>query len=305
MGFSGGGSSAPSTTTTVNKSEPPKYLEPYLIRSADAATNLYNNGGGFSYFPGNTVAPFSNQTQQALDLTQQRAVNGSPLDAAAQSNLSGTLSGQYLNAESNPYLSGALDAANRSTVRQFKEATMPGIQGSFAKSGRFGSNQYQNTVQGAQEALATGLADSNVKAYADQYNQERQRQMQATAIAPDIAAQDYKNIQALLGVGSAYDQQSQDLLNADIARYDFSNNAQRYALDEYINRLSGVGGGYGTTTGYATSPGARTSTFANALGGAATGAGLAKMLMTSANPWNMASYGAVGAGLGILGGLFN
>lgn len=280
-----GSKSTPSTTTQVVKNDPPAYLQPYLTKAADASTALYNSGGGF--FQGSTVAPFSSQTQQALDLTQARALSGSPLERAAQGNIQSTIAGDYLN--SNSYLDQALDAANRNTIRQFREATMPSIQGNFARAGRYGSNSYNNAAQGAQTALAQTLSDTNAKAYADNYNQERTRQMQAIGMAPALAAQDFKNLQALQGVGSAYDAQAQAQLRDQVSRAE----QQRIALNEYIQRLSGVAGDYGQKTGVE-SESVRTSGFANALGGASTGAGIGAKV---GGPWG-ALAGAVIGGIG-------
>ena len=276
---------APTTQTVTNA--PPAFLEPYLRQGAEAATQLYNSGGGF--YQGNTLAPQSALTQQALQLTANRALNGNPLDAAAQQSTLATARGDYLN--SNSYLNAAADAANRSTVRQFRDATMPGLQGSFSRAGRFGSNAAGNAVQGAQEALATGLSDSNAKLFGQEYSNERQRMLGAAQLAPSLTQTDFRNLSVLEGVGGTLDDRAQDELNARIAHH----GQARTGLDEYLARLNGVSGNFSNQA--TTIPGVRTSRAAGALGGASTGAGIGMMV---GGP-----YGAgIGAGLGALGGLF-
>lgn len=276
---------APTTQTVTNA--PPAYLQPYLTDAASGAQSLFNQGGGF--FQGNTVAPLSDTTNQALQLTRQRALNGNPLDAAAQNSALSTASGQFLG--SNPFLDAAADAANRSTIRQFRDATMPSLQGSFARAGRYGSNAQTNAVQGAQEALATGLGDSNARLYGQDYSNERSRMLQAAQLAPSLTQTDFRNLSVLEGVGGTLDDRAQAELNARIQQA----TQPRTALDEYIARLTGVRGSDGTAT--TVTPSARSSRAAGALGGAASGAGTGMMV---AGPYGA----AVGAGLGALGGFF-
>ncbi len=277
--------SAPATQTVTNA--PPAFLEPYLRNAAQSATDLYNRGGGFPQ--GNTLAPLSSTTQQALQLTTQRALNGNPLDATAQNTALQTAGGAFLG--SNPYLDAASQAANRSTIRQFRDATMPSLQGSFARAGRYGSNAAGNAVQGAQEALATGLADSNARLYGQEYSNERNRMLQAAGMAPALTQTDFRNLSVLEGVGGTLDDRAQAELDAQLAR----DSQARTALDEYIARLNGVSGNFSSNTTTASAP--RTSRAAGALGGAASGASIGGMV---GGPWGA----GIGAGLGALGGLF-
>lgn len=276
-----GGSKQPTTQTVTNA--PPAFLEPYFRQGAEAATNLYNQGGGF--YQGNTVAPLSSTTNQALELTRQRALNGNPLDRVAQTNTQRTLAGEFLG--SNPFLDATADAANRSTIRQFRDATMPGLQGSFARAGRYGSNAQTNAVQGAQEALATGLADSNARLFGQEYSNERQRMLAAAQLAPSLTQTDFRNLSVLEGVGGTLDDQAQMELNARIQQA----TQPRTALDEYLARLNGVSGNYSNQTTTSAAP--RTSRAAGALGGAATGAGMLGALGSA----GLAVSGPVGWGI--------
>jgi hypothetical protein len=245
-------------------SGPPAYLEPYYQNAAKQATSMYESGGGF--YQGNPLAAQSDVTLQALDLTRNRALNGNPLDAAAQQGTLATARGDFLGA--NPFLDSMADAANRSTIRQFRDATMPSLQSSFARAGRYGSNAAANTIQGAQEALATGLGDSNARLYGTDYANERRNMLAAAGMAPALTQTDFRNLSVLEGVGGAMDERSQEELNAIIAQQ----TQGRAALDEYIARLNGVSGNYTNQT--TTAPAVRTNRLAGALGGAASAVGM-------------------------------
>jgi hypothetical protein len=75
---SGGGQTS---TNTIQNSAPWSGSQPYLTDLMSQAQGLYNKGS--SYAPFSTVAPLSDTTQLGLDLTQQRAINGSPVVNAA------------------------------------------------------------------------------------------------------------------------------------------------------------------------------------------------------------------------------
>lgn len=62
---------------------PPAYLEPYLRQAANYGQQLFQSGPQ-QYYPGNTVVPFAPQTNQALNMQQNRAIGGSPLVDTAQ-----------------------------------------------------------------------------------------------------------------------------------------------------------------------------------------------------------------------------
>ena len=84
--MSGGGGG-----TTVQKADPWVGQQPYLQDMFAQAQNMFQQGYGQEYYPGQTVAPFSPQTQMALDLQTQRAMGGSPQQAAMGRYITGTL----------------------------------------------------------------------------------------------------------------------------------------------------------------------------------------------------------------------
>jgi hypothetical protein len=214
-------------TTTVQNSEPWSGLKPYLTGTlypkAQTALNTQP-----------TIGSVSPLTQQYQSLMANRATSGSPLDAAAQQNNLATLQGNYLSPDSNPYLRDSVEDAL-------------GMARSSINS-QFGGDNFGNSAH--QEWLGRGLGSVATNAYMQNYQQERQRQLGAQALAPTLANQDYTNLNALGQVGQQQDARSQ--AEAD---------APWTALQRFQQLISGQGGGTSSTqTPYFTNP------MANALG---------------------------------------
>lgn len=72
MGMGGGGSQ-----TTTQKSEPWEAQKPYLTDIYGQAQQLYQQGQP-AYYPGSTVVPYSDATNQAFGMLQDRATNAVP-----------------------------------------------------------------------------------------------------------------------------------------------------------------------------------------------------------------------------------
>jgi hypothetical protein len=98
------------------------------------------------------------------------------------------------------------------------------------------------------------------------------------------------DINALQGVGGQVEDLAGRLMEDQAARWDFSQNAPQVNLDNYLARIGNSFSGQSSTL---TTPTYRNRA-SGALGGAATGAGIASSLSLS-NPWTAAL--AVGGGL--------
>lgn len=285
-----GGSTKTKTTT-----EPWSGVKPYLLGGYKDAEALYQQGAP-NYYPGQTTAPMSGYSKNALDATAQRAAYGSDVTRAAQGQLTDTINGDYLN--SNPHLQGAIDAAVQPITNAFRSEVMPGIDSSFSSAGRYGSGLQGQAYDDANAQLGQQIGNIASQMSYQNYGDERQRQMQAMLFAPDMAKQDYYDLGMLGQAGQGYDQYNQNLINADIQKYNYNNNADWNYLNDYIGLLNGATGGSSTTT--APQQGG-TSPLTGALGGAMSGAYLGSII-----PGLGTGLGALGGGLlGGLGGIFN
>jgi hypothetical protein len=231
--MSGGGQTSTSTTS----SGPPAYLQPYLQYGAQQAQQIYKSSQP-SYFPGATIAAQSPATRAALSGATARAINGSPLNSASSGYLTDVLNGRYL-APGNPYQ----DALNRS----ISDSVLPTVESQFSAAGRYGSPS-----MGA--SLTTALADAIAPSMYGNYQQERQNQNTAAGMAPNQAQQDYVDLGQLNAAGQQQDAYGQNLVDANVARWNYDQNLQGNKLAQMMALLNG--GNYGTQgTSTTTAPG--------------------------------------------------
>jgi hypothetical protein len=189
------GTSQKASTQTVNN-DPWSGIQPQLKQAASDTQNLYNQGLlKQSYYPGSTVTPLAPETQQALSLTSERALAGSPVQNSAKGLLTDTLNGSYLN--SNPYLDATFNKA--------ADQVQSRVNSAFEAGGRHGGGANQRVLGQSIGDLATNI-------YGQNYQDERNRQNQGILLAPQIANQDYTDLNALGGVGNTKQQQSQQEL---------------------------------------------------------------------------------------------
>lgn len=222
--MSGGGGS----TTT---SGPPSWQLPYIQQGMQGAQNQYQAGG-------TPVVPFSQETEQALQGTANRAQQGSAGVRAAQDVNTQTINGGFLGA--NPYLDQTFNRAALQTQNQ--------LSSQFAGSGR---NQ-----QAAMGLRSDQLNDLATGIYGGAYDSERNRQQQAIGNAAGLANQDYTDLGQLANVGAQREGLAQDMANQP-----------GQALDQYLGRVTGGGG----TSQYTPS---NRNRFAGAAGGAMLGSQL-------------------------------
>jgi len=170
-------------------------------------------------FGGQSASPYQNQALQALiqnmqnqqsfsgaygqgaGMLQQRALAGSPELKAAEANADQTLAGNYMSggAGFNASLNAAVDNAKRTTL--------PMLQSRFASSGQPMSALAQQT---ATNSLGQTIGDT----YAQNYDSERQRQMQAAGMAPTFAQADYGDANQLMQLGEGGANSANGVLNA-------------------------------------------------------------------------------------------
>jgi hypothetical protein len=234
MSKKGGNTPGPVETggqTVTSSTAPWVGQQPYLSFGFQQAQNLYNQGGP-QYYPGATVAPVSDETTQALALQAQRALQGSPLNAAAQASALGTARGDYLSA-GNPYLQNMFSSIANTVT--------PSVAGTFAGAGRYGSGAYANALTSALANTAGNLAYQN-------YSNERGNMMQANAQAPMLASQDYTDIGQLASVGDARQQLAQQNINAAVDRYNYNQNLPYNTLANFIRMVQGNYGSSSTQT---------------------------------------------------------
>ncbi len=110
-GKGGGGKSTGTATTTIDP-----MLKPYVTYGLSEAQKLYQSPNP-QYYPGQTYVSPSQQTQQALQAQQTRALAGNPLLPAAQQQQQAVIGGQYLG--NNPFFNQALAGAGQAATQTY------------------------------------------------------------------------------------------------------------------------------------------------------------------------------------------
>jgi hypothetical protein len=178
---------------------------------------------------------------------------GNPLLSQAQGNVSGMLAGDYLSG--NPFFQGAFQPAAAAAQTAFNKS-IGDISSAASKAGRYGSGAMGDLQSQAAGTFAQKLADTAGKLSYENYAQERQNQMRALGMAPGLAEADYGDINKLLGAGQLGEGYQTSALQADMARYNFEQNAPQRNLTNYLNMVYGFPAGktQTQTTPYYTNP---------------------------------------------------
>ena len=225
----GGGKQDSTTTTSIDPS-----IKPYVTYGLEEGKRLYESQTP-SFFPGQTYVSPSEQTQQALQMAQERAMAGSPLTGAAQAETLATIQGRGVN----PFLAGALEQTNRLAGEQYNR-NIQNLQSSAASAGRYGSSAMSQQAGTAQDIFARALAEQGGQLAYNSAEAERARQMAAVGAAPQMAQADYADIQRLLSVGGAREAQSAAQLQDAMNRFNFEQNLPQAKLSQFANLFSSV-----------------------------------------------------------------
>lgn len=250
---------------------------------------------------------YSNPAMQDLyNLAGRDYLASSP----AMWDLYGVGTGQMLGA--NPYIDDMFERAAGGVGRQFRSNVMPGIASMFSGAGRFGSNQMAEGLGQAEEQYGRTLQDLATSIYGGNYATERGYQQQALGqlgqfglqgqalqqqalgevgtqfgrernlqaemarLAPGLDVADYFGAQQLGQLGAQQDIYNQQLLNADIARFNFGQQQPYDQLSFLSSLLQGYPQGQtSTSTGTQTYPG---NPLLGAMGGAQMGGALYNQL---------------------------
>lgn len=226
-------------------------------RALNTASNSASGTANGNYLGANYGDPyyqsFASGDNEVSDLTRQ------------------TASGQYLN--SNPYIDAMYGKAAKGVTQAYGDA-MLGTQSAFAKSGRYGSGNQYDAEGRNQENLTKGLGDLATDVYGNNYaserglmeaaqgrmgdmqlkgasglssnyTDERGNMISAAGLAPELEKSRYIGTDKQMEFGQYLDTHNQDVLNGEIDRWDFDQNAAQRALDTY---MAAIKGDYGGTT---------------------------------------------------------
>ena len=236
----GGGGQSQSSSNEIDP-----MLKPYISYGLDQAKDLYNNGAP-EYFACNTYLGPNQAQQDAMAMMQNQANAGSDVLTNSSALANQTLNGDFLNS-GNPYLAQATQAGADVATDQYNKA-MQNTNSQASLSGRYGSNAHANLASDNSQNLANALSNQAGTMAYNNYNAERQNQMNVMGNAQNIAGNDYYGANQLMNAGNQSAQFDQAKLDADIARHDYGQNAQQMHLNNYLTAAYGAPGGSQTTT---------------------------------------------------------
>lgn len=279
------GSNNSGNDKTVQRTEPPKFLEPILKRAVGGLEQTFANPAQYpEYFPRKQQAGFTEAQQEGFARSRQAA--NQQADVASQT--AGAVGDIYgsLDVGSDPYLAGAASAATRPVFQQLRESILPQIRDENIISGTLGGGR-QGVAEGQAVGRATQQAlDATTRMYADALQDAYENVSRVALGAPSIQAGISAPADTLFQSGGIMQDYNQRLLNDEIARFNYYQNQPFDMAERFWRNVSGMPLGQTQTTN---PPDARLSPMVGALGGAATGYGLTR------EPW--------GAGAGALAGL--
>ena len=238
--FKGGGGQSQSSSNEIDP-----MLKPYIKYGLNQAKDLYNQGAP-EYYSGNTYLGPNQAQQDAMAMMTNQANAGSDVLTNSSALANQTLNGDFLNS-GNPYLAQATQAGADVATDQYNKA-MQNTNSQASLSGRYGSNAHANLASDNSQNLANALANQAGTMAYNNYNAERQNQMNVMGNAQNIAGNDYYGAQQLMNAGNQQAGFDQAKLDADIARHDYGQNAEQLHLNNYLTAAYGAPGGSQTTT---------------------------------------------------------
>src|SRR5574343_838787 len=224
------------TQTTTQTSEPPKWAIPYYQQALGMAGNLASQP--FQAYTGDQTAGMTADQRLAADIVRQKATEGGTVAAGTDyiQNLLGG-GGQFTAqrnqfAGENPYLGQMIANAQGDVVKQYQNATLPGLMSQFNAGGAYGGSAHQQAVNQANDTLASqlwqistglrsadydrqvGLDESYLGRQQEAFNANRSAQLNALGMLPSISDADYRGAQLLGQMGGIEQGTNQAALDA-------------------------------------------------------------------------------------------
>ena len=290
--MSGSSNRTQSTMQTTNNS-PWSAAQPALKTGLADAEALYKAGIGGQPYTGSTVVPFAQQSTRGFDNIEAIAGNamgtGNPFERAFNT------TGNIAQTGYNQHQQTALDNLNRTAsgqdvfgtnpefqniLRQSQDAARDAVNLNASAAGRYGSGAHQGT-------LAREVGDLTSRMLGNEYTRQLGRmdaanqnlfnagqtgignQLQATSALPGAFESQFAPANAMIGVGSAYEDLAGRTMNDQLRIFNETQNAPWNQIGRLNAAASGLGQ-YGTSTTTAQVP-RQNNTFGNLLGGAIGG----------------------------------
>lgn len=175
------------TQTTTNQTVIPEEVKPLLSQYLSQAQNLSQQ------------SPNNELMRTGANQAWGQANNAySGIDAARQG-LMGVAAGQGY--DQNPYFDATVQKSMGDITRNYQDAIAPQTDANFARAGAFGGSAWQQANERNQRGLGEALGNTSSAMRSDNYQQERQNQMKAYGLLPQVSQAGMGVAQDLYGMG--------------------------------------------------------------------------------------------------------
>lgn len=213
-----------------------------------------------------------------------------------------TLSGQYLNPDTNPYLQATIQRAIQPIMQQTQEQLLPQLASEAINKGSYMGSSRRGLLEGmiAREAM-NAMGNTAGQIAFENYNQERARQMAAPTTIDEAIRLGQISPELLGQAGSALRGMQQLSIEERLRQYEEAQMAPWRPILPLVAGITGTNVGQMTTT--SNPPNSFQSGILGALGGGVGGAA-AGYGLSQATGWDTGQSTGWGAGIGAaLGGL--
>lgn len=231
-GGDGGGTSV--TTPTI-----PDELKPLANLYTQQATQYATQP--FQYYGGDRYADLNQAQNTGLQMTMDRATQGSQ----TLNNAEGALNQFIDGGQTNPYLDAMVGRAQQSVADNFNLMTKPQTEAAMVRSGSFGNSGLDQLLARQQDMAAENMSDIATQMYGNAYNTDQANRMQAIGMAPTFGNMAYQDAGQLLNAGNILQQDQQN--NLDFAYQQF-----KEAADYPLRQMQATGGMLGQNMGSTT-----------------------------------------------------
>jgi hypothetical protein len=250
------------TSTTVPKEFRPYYTEAFGL-ARDASGKISGNP-----YPGPFVAPIDPNQTAGVESRTQALSSLSPTLGQSTVNLGESMArGDFLDPNANRFFAPAVQVGLDQASRTFNEQVLPRLMMGATTSGAYGGSRYAIAQEMLARDLARQLNEAATQAYAQNYANERQLQLQApTLIQRGVGLTQLPG--ALRSELGDYSQSlAQRQIEGQIAAFQEKNAAPMRPLAPYLSVLSLTPGQQTTTK--ASGGGSTMDTIMSALTGSA------------------------------------
>jgi len=196
------------TQTTTQQTIIPDEVKPLLSDYLRRASELSQQPG--AVYGGQRVADMTDLQKSGMsDMWGQAANSYGGIDAA-RTGLMGVAAGQGY--DQNPYFDATVQKSLGDITRNYQDAIAPQTDANFARAGAFGGSAWQQANERNQRGLGEALGNTSNAMRSGNYQNERQNQMQAYGLLPQVSQAGMGVAQNLYGMGQNVQNQAANQL---------------------------------------------------------------------------------------------